>query len=81
MTNLVRLQYIGLCPGVLVSEIKVGDTLMWNYGITSEVVAIEAKSRHFVVITERSKDGTESKRTMKLSRYVVRTPWERRGAK
>lgn len=79
--NYVRLQYVGLCPGVLVSEIKVGDKLMWNFGLTSDVVAIDPKGRHFVVITERSKDGTESKRTMKLSRYVVRTPWERRSPK
>lgn len=70
-----RLIGIGLCRTVPLTEIRVGDRLMWNYGSICQVEAIEQQSKYFVVLTERyERDGTVYQRRMKITRHVVRVP-------
>lgn len=49
----IHLQSIGKVPATPVSELTVGDTLMWNSGSTSEVLGIEKVSAKFVELTTR----------------------------
>lgn len=72
----IRLQSIGMVPAVFVSEISVGDVLVWNFGSLSEVVAIEPISDKFVKVTTRYKNRgmdtfSEYSQRMKLDRLVA----------
>jgi hypothetical protein len=58
MTQAIHLQGIGLFTAKPAADLKVGDTMVWNFGGTSEVVAMRQKGKS-VYITERTKDGKE----------------------
>jgi len=72
-TGTVRLQGVGRQRAVEARELHVGDTLMWNFGATSEVTAIVDASPKFLRITEKSKrTGQETERRLMKSRLVAR---------
>lgn len=76
MSDKMRLQGIGVVKGTQASEIKIGDTLMWNYGGTSTVETIKySKTGKTIVITEKwynasKKEFQTSERKMTTSRLV-----------
>jgi hypothetical protein len=73
-TKAIHLQGVGRFQAKPVSEVAVGDRLVWNYGYTSEVVSIERVSPAFVAVTTRGEEGLDGRlytRRMKLSRLVA----------
>lgn len=75
----IQLQSVGRVPAKLAVNVKVGDTLMWNFGVTSEVVAVRNVSACFVEVTEKWKrEGyggpSETKRKLKKTRLVGYVP-------
>ncbi|MEV8344494.1 hypothetical protein [Streptomyces niveus] len=69
----IRLQYVGRVPAVEAQELNVGDTLMWNEGVTNTVTAIVDVSPKFLRITEKStRTGEEHDRRMMKTRLVAR---------
>jgi hypothetical protein len=56
-SNAIHLQGIGSRPAVALSEIQVGDTLMWNYGTQSMVTALRAVGKNTIEVTTTSRDG------------------------
>jgi hypothetical protein len=69
--NYIWLQCVGYYPAKPVSELKVGDWCVWNYGESNEVVGIERVSPKFVKVIFRLKDGATHGRRMKLDRLVA----------
>jgi hypothetical protein len=56
----VRLIALGVFKGTPVADLRVGDTLVWNWGAKSHVVKIEpTKSGHSVILSTRSEDGAD----------------------
>ena len=51
-------------------NIKPGDTLIWNYGVTSVVESIEKETPKQIVIKERYKSGKVYSRRMGKERLV-----------
>lgn len=67
----IRLQGVGWVPAVEAHELRAGDTVMWNYGSTSEVVGIADVSPAFLRLTLREADGTVNERRMKKAGRLV----------
>ncbi|MFD6045874.1 hypothetical protein ACFWG7_31895 [Streptomyces koyangensis] len=69
----IRLQGIGHHPAVEAQELKPGDTVMWNQGAKTTVLAVEVASPKFLRVTEKSHDSGEvtTRRLMK-TRLVAR---------
>jgi len=67
----VHLQGCGLTTSKAVSEIAIGDILIWNYGYTSKVTAVEPASACFAYVTLDDSDGGSHTRRMKLTRRVA----------
>ncbi len=65
-----HLQSIGAYAAMKAEELRVGDTMVWNWGGTSEVVKIERASKCFLRIHEKS-DGKVYQRRVKLGRLVA----------
>jgi hypothetical protein len=76
-TAAIQLQAIGTVPAVQLSEVQAGDTLVWNYGQTSEVVSLIKVTAKTYELTTRTADGntwTQRKRgTTLVARAVVQT--------
>jgi len=75
----IQLQSVGWVPAKLAVNVKVGDTLMWNFGTTSEVVAVREVSACFVEVTEKWEakpygGPSETKRKLKKTRLVGYVP-------
>ena len=67
----VHLQSYGKAPAVLVSDLKVGDYILYNYGYKSQVKSITPKGKASVVVeTESSKDGKLYDRTYRLKSLI-----------
>lgn len=47
--NTIHLQGIGQAAAKGASELKAGDVLVWNYGSTSEVLAVERAAKTVTV--------------------------------
>jgi hypothetical protein len=60
------------CSTVQVSEVLVGDELMWSYGETSIVVDIQSITARSVKLTDRSANGRFSTHQMSLTTLVKR---------
>jgi hypothetical protein len=66
MTNSIQLQSVGLVNGTLAGEIKVGTTLLWNFGATSTVKAITKETNKSVwFLTETENGNTYNRRFLK----------------
>lgn len=67
----IKLQAIGEVPAIKAEEIKVGDTLVWNFGHSYDVVSIQEASPKFLYIEERDqKTGKVYQRRIKKNRLV-----------
>lgn len=70
----IHLQGIGNAPAIQASELRAGDRIMWNYGITYTVVSVEDASAKFIWLTERAEDGKEYTRKLRKDRAVAKLP-------
>ena len=67
----VHLQSYGKAPAVLVSDLKVGDYILYNYGYKSQVKSITPKGKASVVVeTESAKDVKLYDRTYRLKSLI-----------
>lgn len=73
MTQSIHLQGIGQFTAKPASDLKIGDTTVWNYGHTAEVISVRAqgKSIYVALRTEDGKDWPE--RRFLSSRLVACT--------
>lgn len=65
----IHLQGVGNHPAKQAGDIKVGDTLCWNFGITSRVTEIVKRTKHtitFKSLSDRGYLGTHHKRLTTL---------------
>lgn len=67
--NSMRLQSIGFVQGTPASEIKIGDSLMWNFGGVSKVNNITKETPKMLVISELY-DGKLYERKLFKTRLV-----------
>lgn len=51
-------------------NIKVGDTLMWNYGYKSKVLSIDKTTAKSITISTKSDTGKVCQRTMRKSTLI-----------
>lgn len=69
----IRLQAIGEVPAVFVHELRVGDRMVFNFGYTYKITAIDPVSSKFVKVAMASeRDGSEYSQRMKLDKLVAR---------
>lgn len=59
-----------MVDAILAKDIKVGDTLVWNYGYTSSVRKIVKETPKQIVINELCEDGNLYERRLGKSRLV-----------
>lgn len=75
MTNTtIHLQGIGTAPAIQLAEVNPGDTLVWNFGITSYVVSVRPVTAKMVELTVRAQDGTVVTQRKRGTTLVVRLP-------
>lgn len=67
----VRLQSVGWVAALEVSELKPGDTLLWNFGYRSEVVRVEPVGNGGALLVTRTDDGQEYTRRKRMSTLVA----------
>tara|TARA_R110000744_G_scaffold314109_1_gene421168 strand:- start:328 stop:549 length:222 start_codon:yes stop_codon:yes gene_type:complete len=66
MQNSIQLQSVGLVNGTQAGEIKVGTTLLWNFGATSVVKSISKETNKSIwFITETENGNTYNRRFLK----------------
>lgn len=66
----IWLQSYGWAAAKPAGEFKVGDCMLWNFGYSSEIIAVNketAKTIEFIELCE----GKEYKRTFKKERWVA----------
>lgn len=51
-------------------NVKVGDTLLWNYGSKSQVVSIDKITAKSITISTRCSDGKIYQRMMRKNRLI-----------
>lgn len=59
----IHLQGIGRKPAIECGNLKPGDRILYNYGATGEVLAVEPFGRGSVKITTREQSGNVHTRT------------------
>ena len=67
----IRLQGIGVVEGIKAKNIKIGDELVWNFGGTSKVVAIEFSKTGKTLTITTEVDGVEYQRRLNAERIVA----------
>lgn len=68
--NQVKLIDYGWCPAIQADQLKVGQTLRYNYGYTAVVVKIEHASPQFLAITTDNGTGRVYTRRYKRTKLV-----------
>ena len=66
----MNLQGIGKVSSKQAINIKVGDTLVWNYGATNTVEGITGETAKFITVALRAEDGKLYSRRLKKDREV-----------
>jgi len=70
MTNSIQLQAIGLVNGTPAGEIKVGTTLLWNFGSTSIVKEITKETEKSVWFLTQNENGNFYNRRFLKTRVI-----------
>jgi hypothetical protein len=65
----IWLQYCGFHPAKLATDFKVGEHIVYNTGVSYEVVAITEKSPKFLTFTVKNKEGEEYKQDIKKDTF------------
>lgn len=68
--NTLQLQSVGHVVGQPASNIKTGDSLMWNFAAVEEVLEIKNETAQFVTVTVKSNSGYVGDRRLKKTRLV-----------
>lgn len=68
----LQLQSVGHVLGTPAGEIKAGDVLMWNFGMTSEVTEVVRETPKMIVINVKCSSGKIYERKMIKTRLVCR---------
>jgi len=71
MTNSIQLQAIGLVNGTPAGEIKVGTTLLWNFGSTSIVKEITKETQKSVWFLTQNENGNFYNRRFLKTRVIA----------
>ena len=66
----LHLQAIGQTPAIEAGSLKVGDTTVWNFGSTAEVIEISAETKCFITVELKSQNGHIGSRKLKKNRLV-----------
>lgn len=72
----IHLQGIGRVKAIPASDLRVGMSILWNYGGADEVVKIAPKGAQSLTVTLRYQDGItgqpkEADRVMRATRLVA----------
>ena len=67
----IQLQGIGKKQATQAENIKVGNTLIWNFGATARVTAIIKETEKQIVIEEQYTDGKIYQRRLNKNRLVA----------
>lgn len=68
----MALQSVGTVKGSPAIEIKPGSRLMWNFGSTSDVIAIVKETKHTITVLERcTETGYTAPRRLNKTRLVA----------
>lgn len=67
----IWLQSFGWAPAKPAKEFAVGELMLWNFGITSEVLEIKDTSKQFLTFTVKCRDGKNYTQRMKKDRLVA----------
>lgn len=70
----IHLQSIGFHVAKPASQIQVGDVLVYNYGVTAQVVSVGSASKAFMALVVRAESGKEYASRMKKDRLVAWSP-------
>lgn len=70
MQKTIRLQGLGLYKADSAKDIKVGDSLVWNFGETSTVTSITKETEKSIWIEETCKSGNTYNRRFLKTRPV-----------
>lgn len=68
----IHLQGIGEKEAVAAQELKVGDTLMWNFGYTSTIIEILKETAKSITIKTKNKDNYIGTRRLFKTTLVAR---------
>ena len=71
MTNSIQLQAIGLVNGTPAGKIKVGATLLWNFGSTSIVKEITKETEKSVWFLTQNEHGNFYNRRFLKTRVIA----------
>lgn len=71
MTNSVQLQAVGLVNGTPAGKIKVGTTLLWNFGATSIVKEITKETKKSVWFLTQTQNGNFYNRRFLKTRVIA----------
>tara|TARA_R110002072_G_scaffold222823_1_gene379960 strand:- start:56 stop:277 length:222 start_codon:yes stop_codon:yes gene_type:complete len=70
MKHTIQLQSVGLVNGTPAGEIKVGTTLLWNFGGTSVVKSIIKETNKSIWFITQTKDGNTYNRRFLKTRVI-----------
>jgi|TARA_R110002167_G_scaffold239503_1_gene444606 hypothetical protein len=70
--NAMRLQSIGFVLGTQAKEVKVGDSLMWNFGSKSNVLEIVKETAKTIIFKTVGENGYIGERRLKKDRLVCK---------
>ena len=71
MTNpTIHLQYVGAYPAKPVQDLKIGETVVWNFGSTSKVTGFIRETKAQLIVEFTDEHGTHERR-MKKTRLVA----------
>lgn len=68
----IHLQGIGEKEAIAAQELKVGDTLMWNFGYTSTIIEILKETAKSITIKTKNKDNYIGTRRLFKTTLVAR---------
>ena len=69
--NTIQLQGIGKAKATLASELKVNDTVVWNYGEKTTVKSINAVGKSSIKVTFETKSGDWVKTIRKSTKLAI----------
>ena len=62
----IHLQSVGNVETKMAVDVKAGDTIMFNFGITSKVSSVESASGKFMLVIFESGSSAKYKKTKEL---------------
>lgn len=70
--NTIQLQGIGKVKATVASELKINDTVVWNYGESTIVKNIEKVGKNSLKVTFKTKRGNWTKTIRNTTKLAIR---------